>query len=74
MGISGKKVKQRIPNDPRNLSWADGTLQLQQLSVHFISSPLTFTQMHLVLAQHIYLNSDSTTLTKMQNWVYQDLD
>ncbi|KAF9524026.1 hypothetical protein CPB83DRAFT_798570 [Crepidotus variabilis] len=23
MGLSGKKVKQRIPNDPRNLSWAD---------------------------------------------------
>ncbi|KAJ3517256.1 hypothetical protein NLJ89_g620 [Agrocybe chaxingu] len=23
MGLSGRKVKQRIPNDPRNLSWAD---------------------------------------------------
>ena len=24
MGLSGRKVKQRIGNDPRNLSWADG--------------------------------------------------
>jgi len=24
MGLSGRKVKQRIPQDPRNLSWADG--------------------------------------------------
>lgn len=24
MGLSGKKIKQRIGNDPRNLSWADG--------------------------------------------------
>ncbi|KAF8895702.1 hypothetical protein CPB84DRAFT_1848266 [Gymnopilus junonius] len=23
MGLAGRKVKQRIPNDPRNLSWAD---------------------------------------------------
>ena len=25
MGLAGRKVKQRIPADPRNLSWADGT-------------------------------------------------
>ena len=25
MGLAGRKVKQRIGNDPRNLSWADGT-------------------------------------------------
>lgn len=24
MGLAGRKEKQRIPNDPRNLSWADG--------------------------------------------------
>jgi hypothetical protein len=24
MGLGGRKVKQRIGNDPRNLSWADG--------------------------------------------------
>lgn len=24
MGLSGRKVKQKIGNDPRNLSWADG--------------------------------------------------
>ena len=24
MGLSGRKVKQRIGKDPRNLSWADG--------------------------------------------------
>lgn len=28
MGLSGRKVKQRIPQDPRNLSWADGTVQI----------------------------------------------
>lgn len=26
MGLSGRKTKQRIPNDPRNLAWANGTL------------------------------------------------
>lgn len=25
MGLSGRKEKQRIPNDPRNLSWANST-------------------------------------------------
>ncbi len=25
MGLAGPKVKQRIPNDPRNLAWAEGT-------------------------------------------------
>ena len=39
MGLSGRKVKQRIPQDPRNLSWADGTL-----CVLFATSPF--------LAQH----------------------
>lgn len=24
MGLSGRKNKQRIPHDPRNLTWADG--------------------------------------------------
>lgn len=24
MGLSGRKEKQRIPADPRNLTWADG--------------------------------------------------
>ena len=28
MGLSGRKVKQRIPQDPRNLSWADGGVKL----------------------------------------------
>jgi Pin2-interacting protein X1 len=26
MGLSGRKTKQRIPNDPRNLGWSDGAL------------------------------------------------
>ena len=26
MGLAGRKQKQRIPADPRNLSWADGEL------------------------------------------------
>lgn len=26
MGLSGRKTKQRIPADPRNLTWADGLL------------------------------------------------
>ncbi|OSX62725.1 hypothetical protein POSPLADRAFT_1046131 [Postia placenta MAD-698-R-SB12] len=35
MGLSGRKIKQRIPNDPRNLSWANdaskfGTSYLQK--------------------------------------------
>lgn len=25
MGLAGRKTKQRIPNDPRNLAWANGT-------------------------------------------------
>ena len=28
MGLSGRKTKQRIPNDPRNLCWADGKVFL----------------------------------------------
>lgn len=34
MGLSGRKIKQRIPQDPRNLSWADG-------SVDALSTPPT---------------------------------
>ncbi|KAI0061157.1 hypothetical protein BV25DRAFT_800432 [Artomyces pyxidatus] len=30
MGLSGRKVKQRIPNDPRNLSWADNAAKFGQ--------------------------------------------
>ncbi|ETW75040.1 hypothetical protein HETIRDRAFT_57064 [Heterobasidion irregulare TC 32-1] len=30
MGLSGRKVKQRIPNDPRNLSWADDAAKFGQ--------------------------------------------
>ncbi|KAI0314673.1 hypothetical protein OF83DRAFT_422024 [Amylostereum chailletii] len=30
MGLSGRKTKQRIPNDPRNLSWADNAAKFGQ--------------------------------------------
>ena len=37
MGLSGRKVKQRIPQDPRNLSWADGTLRVLFASSAFLA-------------------------------------
>ncbi|KAF8973171.1 hypothetical protein BDZ97DRAFT_1990233 [Flammula alnicola] len=33
MGLSGRKVKQRISADPRNLSWADGSHKLDMLGI-----------------------------------------
>ncbi|KAI0053259.1 hypothetical protein FA95DRAFT_1477289, partial [Auriscalpium vulgare] len=30
MGLSGRKTKQRIPDDPRNLSWADNAAKFGQ--------------------------------------------
>jgi hypothetical protein len=52
MGLSGRKVKQRIGNDPRNLSWADGP--------HALSSDRReithFEQMQAALDSHILKN------------------
>lgn len=33
MGLSGRKTKQRIPDDPRNLCWADGKGVLTALNL-----------------------------------------
>ena len=40
MGLSGRRVKQRIPQDPRNLSWADGMFEIP-FSLHFFD-PIFF--------------------------------
>ena len=34
MGLSGRKVKQRIGHDPRNLSWVDGSSSKSYLHTH----------------------------------------
>ena len=34
MGLSGRKTKQRIPNDPRNLAWANGALSVPVFHFH----------------------------------------
>lgn len=36
MGLAGRKEKQRIPNDPRNLSWADGECTVFEIVHLFI--------------------------------------
>lgn len=36
MGLSGRKIKQRIPADPRNLAWADGMLIARQTVISII--------------------------------------
>ena len=39
MGLSGRKIKQRIPQDPRNLSWADGNINTSFVSSTFAAQP-----------------------------------
>lgn len=39
MGLSGRKIKQRIPQDPRNLSWADGNVEALSVPPGFITQP-----------------------------------
>lgn len=38
MGLAGRKTKQRIPADPRNLSWADGKLDSSLFQVSHLDS------------------------------------
>lgn len=39
MGLSGRKIKQRIPQDPRNLSWADGSVDALFVLCTFVAQP-----------------------------------
>jgi hypothetical protein len=57
MGLSGRKVKQRIPQDPRNLSWADGIFKY--LSTFNSLTPMFF-KMQQGLDQITSQNLDGT--------------
>ena len=66
MGLAGRKTKQRIGNDPRNLSWADGTYKSQStnnvpFSLIFI---LRFLKMHLNSVKHTSPSLAGTRLTE----------
>ncbi|KAF9647837.1 hypothetical protein BDM02DRAFT_3187660 [Thelephora ganbajun] len=58
MGLSGRKIKQRIPQDPRNLSWADdasrfGSTYLSKLGFDHSDKNATLGTSGVGLTQHL---------------------
>jgi len=58
MGLSGRKIKQRIPQDPRNLSWADdasrfGSTYLSKLGFDHTDKDATLGISGVGLTQHL---------------------
>jgi len=52
MGLSGRKIKQRIPQDPRNLSWVDGSADALTMPSTFIAQP----SMHRCVSLWFYIS------------------
>jgi hypothetical protein len=61
MGLSGRKVKQRIGKDPRNLSWADGQYPPLSVSLARLSSA-KFHSSSRFLHEQMPIASDRPTL------------